>query len=332
MRKVILDVDTGTDDAIAVMAALQAHELDVVALCSVHGNIGVEYTTVNTLRAAYAAGAETVPVYPGCEFPLVKDLYVQRKALVVEPILSGKTIIEGKEISVNPNLLPLPDRPKGAEKKKAPFFYVDYLRNTKEKVTLVLTGTMTNLAIALTMDPQIAEAIEEIVIMGGGIRKRNITAASEANFFKDPESAAIVLGCGAPVTICTLDATHSSSQTAAHEEKIRKVGTKAAVFTANDIHVRRESYNRFQPLERKDTAPIHDALCIAYLVNPNVIVYWEMAHCDVDCSDGICEGALLWDTRYFHGKENVKLALEASSDLLCDTLTKIFQRGEDNGQ
>ena len=167
----------------------------------------------------------------------------------------------------------------------------------------------------------------DVIIMGGGIRKRNITAAAEANFFKDPEAAAIVLQCGAPITICTLDATHSSSQTQENERQIRAVGTTAAIFTANDIHVRRESYSSLQPLERKNTAPIHDALCVAYLVDPAIAVRWEDASCDVDCTDGICEGALLWDTRYFHGKPNVKLILEADPDRLCNTLTRIFREG-----
>lgn len=327
MRKVILDVDTGTDDAIAVMAAIQAPELEVVGLCAVHGNISVDCTTINTLRAAYAAGDETVPVYRGAAFPVAKDLWPQRKVPVAEPILGGKSVVNGVEVSLNPDLLPLPDRPKGAEAQPAPLFYVDYLRSAREKVTIVLTGTLTNLALALIMAPEIAEAIEEIVIMGGGIRKRNITAAAEANFFKDPEAAAIVLQCGAPITICTLDATHSSSQTQENERQIRAVGTTAAIFTANDIHVRRESYSRLQPLERKNTAPIHDALCVAYLVDPAIAVRWEDASCDVDCTDGICEGALLWDTRYFHGKPNVKLILEADPDRLCNTLTRIFREG-----
>lgn len=327
MRKVILDVDTGTDDAIAVMVAIQAPELEVVGLCSVHGNADVAYTTINTMRAAFAAGGAEIPVYPGAACPMVKGLYAQRRPLVEEPILAGKTVIDGVEVSINPNLLPLPDRPKKAEEKAAALFYVDFLRNAKKKVTLVLTGTMTNLALALTIEPEITRSIEEIVIMGGGIQKRNITAAAEANFFKDPEAASIVLNCGAPITVVTLDATHSSSQTKAHEEKIRSIGTAAAVFTANDIHVRRESYNRLQPLERKNTAPIHDALCVAYLVNPSVVVRSEEACCDVDCSDGICEGALLWDTRYFHGKANVKLILQADADILCDTLAEIFREG-----
>lgn len=326
MRKIILDVDTGTDDAIAVMAAIQSPDIELLGLCSVHGNTCVENVTINTLRSAFAAGGAHIPVYPGAKMPMVKGLSSQRQVPVKEPVLAGISIIDGVEVAMNPELLPLPDSPRIPESKPAALFYVDCLRHAQEKITLVLTGTLTNLGLALTLAPDIASNIEEIVIMGGGIRKSNITAAAEANFFKDPEAAAIVLHCGAPVTICTLDATHSCSQTLENEQKIRQVGTPAAIFTANDIHVRRDSYSRYQPLAREGTAPIHDALCIAYLVEPSVVIRSEKASCDVDCSEGISEGHLLWDTRHFHGIENVKLILEADPDILCRTLVNIFQK------
>lgn len=328
MRKVILDVDTGTDDAIAVMAAVMSSEIDLIALCSTHGNTSVENTTRNTLKAAYAAGGGEIPVYPGAPEPMVKHLTPSRATRVEEPILSGVSEIDGVAVSLNPDILPLEDSPRKPEKQAAALFYVSYLRRVREKVTIVATGTMTNLGLALTMDPEIIHNIEEIVIMGGGLRKTNITAAAEANFFKDPEAAAIVLRCGAPVTICTLDATHSCALNALHEERLRAVGNVPALFAANDVHVRRESYNRFQPLERADTAPIHDALCIAYLIDPSVITEMTSGVCDVDCSDGISEGRLQADFRHFRGEANVRLALRADPDKMCDILVKIFQGSE----
>lgn len=331
MRKIILDVDTGTDDAIAVMAAVQAPQLDLVALCSVWGNTSVKNTTVNTLRAAYAAGGEYVPVYPGAPEPMVKNLSILRGIPVPEPVLAGVSEIDGVAVSMNPDLLPLPDSPRQPEPMEAALFYVDYLRNTKEKVTLVATGTMTNLGLALTMAPDIVTNIEEIVVMGGGIRKANITAAAEANFFKDPEAAAIVMRSGAPLTICSLDATHSCALTETHEARIREIGTAAAVFTANDVHVRRESYTKFQPLERVGTAPIHDALCIAYLVDPSVVVYEEQATCDVDCSEGISDGRLQSDKRHFRAPANTRLVLQADPDKMCQILVDIFREGGQRG-
>lgn len=324
MKRIIMDVDTGTDDAIAIMVAVQTKSISLEALCSVHGNTSVANTTINTLRAAFAANGESIPVYPGASEPFVKNLSSVRAVPVPEPVLGGISEINGVRVSMNPALLPLPDSPRKPDKTEAALFYVEYLRELRDKVTIVATGALTNLALALTMEPGIREHIEQIVIMGGGIRKANITAAAEANFFKDPEAAETVMRSGIDIVICTLDATHSCAIDEEQEKRIRAVGTPAAVFTANDIHVRRESYSRFQPLERANTAPIHDALCIAYLIDPSVATCIEDAACSVDCSDGISDGRLQQDRRYFHAPTNVKLVLQADSERLCQILIDVF--------
>ncbi len=327
-KRIVLDVDTGTDDAIALMTALLAPQLKVEAICTVHGNTTVENTTANTLKAAYAVGRTDVPVYPGAAGPMVKRLIPSRAIPVPEPILSGTAQIDGVTVAMNPDELPLPVSPQQAEDQPAAVWYLSRLRSAQKKATIVATGALTNLGLALAIDPGIADGIEEIVIMGGGVKKSNITASAEANFFKDPEAAAIVLGCGAPITLCTLDATHSCALTREHELKIRKIGTPAAVFTANDIHARRESYARLQPLERAGTAPIHDALCVAYLLDPSVLTQVEDACCTVDCSAGISEGRLQVDTRYFKGKCNLKLATQADPDRMCDILVSVFEKAK----
>ena len=324
MRRIIMDVDTGTDDAIAIFAAVHSDAIELVAVGTVHGNASVENTTQNTLKVLHAAGADEIPVYPGAAEPMVKNLTPARALPVEEPVLAGYAVIDGKKVSMNPDELDLPEPTRRPEQMKAALFYLDYLRRAEQKITIVATGALTNLALALRMDPSIADAIEELVIMGGGINKANITAAAEANFYKDPEAAAIVLRCGAPIVLCALDATHSCSLTAEHEAKLRQIGNAAAEFTANDIRARRESYAHFQPLERANTAPIHDALCIAYLIDPAVILDLRDATCDVDCSDGISEGRLQMDPRHFRGKSNVQLALRADPDRMCDILAEAF--------
>ena len=328
LRKIIIDVDTGTDDAIALMAAIMAKELEVVALCSVHGNASVQNTTRNTLSAAYAAGGGNIPVYPGAEQPMVKNLSPIRAVPVKEPVLGGGTIIDGVMVSMNPDILPLPESPRRAETMPAALFYVKYLRSLEQKITIVCTGALTNLGIALRMDPTIVNRIEELVIMGGGVQKSNITSAAEANFFKDPEAAQIVLECGIPITLCCLDATHSCTLTVDHERQIRQIDNQAARFTANDIRARIESYNKYQPLDRKDSAPIHDALCVAYLIDDSVVLEANECCCAVDCCDGICEGHLTVDTRFYHGKENVRLVTKADPDKLCKILCSAFRQEE----
>lgn len=248
-------------------------------------------------------GGADIPVYPGAAAPMVKNLSAVRAALVPEPVLSGTAQIDGVTVSMNPDVLPLPDSPSAPQEMPAALYYLEFLRSTPEKITIVATGALTNLGLALTLDPRIADSIEELVIMGGGVNKSNITASAEANFYKDPEAAAIVLGCGAPITLCTLDATHSCALTEAHERRLRAVGNTAAIFTANDVRARRESYARFQPLERPDTAPIHDALCIAYLLDPGVLLRVEEAACEVDCSDGTARAGCRWTPLFSRAAE-----------------------------
>lgn len=326
-RRIILDVDTGTDDAIAIMMAASSKDIELVALCSVFGNASVENTTLNTLMAAHAAGADDIPVYPGASKPLVKHLHYNRSKPVDEPVLKGGAVIDGKFVSMNPDTLPLDMPERKPEAMNAACFYVDFLRNAQQKLTLVATGTLTNLALALIMAPDIVENIDEIVIMGGGVYKTNITASAEANFFKDPEAAKTVLNCGARITICTLDSTHSSALDSGHEERIRAVGTIPAVFCANDIRARIESYNKYQPLQRANTAPIHDALCIAYLIDPSVLTDVRHCSCDVECSDGICDGRLVVDMRHYTGERNVFVAFKADPDKFADLLVRAFSEG-----
>ena len=110
-KRIVLDVDTGTDDAIALMTALLAPQLKVEAICTVHGNTTVENTTANTLKAAYAVGRTDVPVYPGAAGPMVKRLIPSRAIPVPEPILSGTAQIDGVTVAMNPDELPLPVSP-----------------------------------------------------------------------------------------------------------------------------------------------------------------------------------------------------------------------------
>lgn len=323
-RKIILDVDPGTDDAIAIMSACLADELDVVAICTVFGNAAIEYTTINALNIAHCVEADHVPVYPGAAKPILKHLYNSRSEFVDEPVLKGSVVIDEVEVKMNPDILPLNPAPRGPEEMNAACFYVDYLRKASEKTTLIATGPLANLALALAMAPDIIENLDEIVIMGGGVNKTNITSSAEANFWKDPEAARHVLSCGANITLCTLDATHSAALTTHHEEQIRIIGTNAAKFIANDIHSRIESYNKYQPLERRNTAPIHDALCVAYLLDPGVLTSVEQCACEVDCGDSACEGRLAVDFRHFTAEKNVRVAFKADPDRLAAVLINVL--------
>lgn len=158
--------------------------------------------------------------------------------------------------------------------------------------------------------------IEEIVIMGGGHIERNSTAAAEFNIWKDPEAAEIVLNCGAKITLVPLDATHAASTKLSEVQQYKDLHTPVGDMMAELIEIRTRAYNILQPLHEPDLCPIHDALCIAYLINPDVLKNVIYTRVDVDISGGFADGMTIVDTRHFHNlPDNCHVALSADRDL-----------------
>jgi len=124
---------------------------------------------------------------------------------------------------------------------------------------------------ALRIAPSIVENIEEIVIMGGGYAINNVTAGAEFNFWIDPEAAKIVADCGAPMRIVPLDATHDAYISWEDSEEMLAENSKASKFCGLLMQQRITGYNLFQPLPIHNTAPIHDALAVAALIDPEVL-------------------------------------------------------------
>jgi len=329
-RKIILDVDTGSDDAVAIMAAILSEDIDLVALCTVWGNLDIDHTTDNTLRLVEAMGmGGKIPVYKGCHTAMVKYLYNDR---VEDSHLDGsgaKVAVDenGNEVHMHEPELALPPTTLKPEEQNAVSFYIDYLRNATEKVTLVPVGPLTNLGHALRIAPDIVKNIEEIVIMGGGDRQGNVTGSAEANIWHDPEAAEIVATCGAErIVWVPLDATHSACLTLDDCNRFKELGTFAGDFAAELTAHRIVVHNYTQPLEIPDAAAVHDALCICYLIDPTVLDDLRPEHIHVSFGDW-GDGETVIDRRDFnrpapngwfayHG-DRVKFA-----NILCDLFKK----------
>ena len=318
MRKIILDVDTGSDDAVAVITAGLSDKIDLVALCSVFGNLPVETTTDNTLRVISAFGID-VPVYKGCDRPLVKDLvddYPPKKR-------RNLTDEKGRPLAMHTPQMGLPATDRKAEDMPAAIFYVDYLRKAREKVTVVLVGPLTNFALALRIDPTIVRNVEEVVIMGGGRRFANARPCAEANIWNDPDAAQIVLNCGTRVTFVPLDATHQAYITIDDCRKLRELNNPAADFCAEQIEQRIKVHTLTQPLEVENSAAVHDPLCIAYLIDPSVLNDLREVRVEVG-QGGPGEGETIVDQRYYTLDKNCFFAFNADRDrfaeILIDTL------------
>ncbi len=320
-RKVILDVDTGSDDACAIMLAYLHPEIDLVAVCSVKGNQPLKFTNENTLRIRELLGAD-FPVYKGCATGLVSDLIVPR-------IPRAKNVDaydeKGNKIHIHTELFDLPEAKRKEEEMPAPLFYVDYLRKAKEPVTLVAVGPLTNLAVALLIEPDIVKNIEEIVIMGGAHHITNVSIAAEFNIYDDPEAAQRVLHSGAKITMVPLDATHTAYIGRDTSAKLRKIGTPAALFAADLIDVRILVHNQCQPLEVPDACALHDPLTIAYLIDPEVLK--DVFYCDVEVSTfGITAGQTIVDNRAIQDYRNVHFAYRGDPVRFAKIFTEAFDQ------
>ncbi|MCL2367465.1 MAG: nucleoside hydrolase [Oscillospiraceae bacterium] len=322
-RKIILDVDTGSDDAVAIMAAILSPEIELVAACSVAGNNPIDATTENTLRVIEAMGAD-VPVYRGASEPLLKHLAPGR--LAPTPRSNVELEHDDRIIKMHDEYLDLPGATVKEQDMPAAMFYVEYLRNATEPVTLVPVGPLTNLAIALMMDPTIVKNIAEIVIMGGGYKVTNASSSSEFNIFFDPEAALWVLRSGAKITWVPLDATHKAYLTLDDCLAFRALGTLAGDFAAALIEQRIFVHTHLQPLDVPDSAAVHDALAVCYLLDPSVLKDVRHVHMDIGLTD-YSDGQTIVDPRFHPEERNCWFAFDGDPVKFSRMLQDLFKRG-----
>jgi inosine-uridine nucleoside N-ribohydrolase len=189
MKKILLDCDPGHDDMMAIMLASVDSNIEVLGLTTVAGNQTGDKTFINARSILTLLGREDIPLARGADKPLTREL-------VVAPEIHGKSGLDGARLPEP--LAPYLDC-------HAADFIIDTLKASNEKVTLVPTGPLTNVALALIKAPEIREKISDIVLMGGGVYDSNITPAAEFNIYVDPEAARIVFQSGVPLTMIGLD-------------------------------------------------------------------------------------------------------------------------------
>ena len=212
-QPIILDCDPGQDDAIAILLALASPELEPLAITTVGGNVPLPLTERNARRILALAGRSDVPVYAGCDRPLVRPLETAE-------YVHGESGLDGAE-------LPEPTLPLAAG--HAIQAIIDLvMARPKGSVTLCATGPLTNVAIALRQEPRLAAQLRQIVLMGGAIDHGNVTPAAEFNIYVDPHAADIVFGCGAPTTMFGLDVTHQVLVNEDRLQRIAAIGTPVA--------------------------------------------------------------------------------------------------------
>ena len=195
-KKVILDCDPGSDDAVAIMLAWFSDDIDLMAITTVNGNRIVPKTTENALRMVQFLHAG-VPVYRGCGDPIICNEIPSRK-----PNLPRVTLND-----CHGDFLPLPEAKIQPQPEHAVFYLVRTLMESDGDIYVAATAPLTNIAMALRIEPRIAGKIKQLVIMGGAICGANASPSAEFNFYADPEAAKIVMDTDIPKVILPLDAT-----------------------------------------------------------------------------------------------------------------------------
>ena len=258
-RRVLLDVDTGVDDALALMLALGSPELEVVGITTVSGNVPVARTTANTLLVLDILGTPAIPVVAGAAAPLARDLITAAEVFGTDGL---------GDVTAG---YPAASR-QAAE--GAAEFVLDMVRRYPGELTLVATGPLTNVATAIRRDGETMRRLQALTVMGGAIRvPGNVGPATEFNFGVDPEAAAIVLGAGLPLTLVPLDATEQVVLSRKAVEEAREKGRLQAFIremtaTAMDFHRDHEGF---------DGMFLHDPLAVGIVMDPSLAQTRPMA-------------------------------------------------------
>lgn len=312
-RKIILDVDTGTDDAVAIMLAALHPGIELVGCTTVNGNVTVEHATDNTLRVLEHVGCGGVPVHEGLARPIVRaDFPVPRR---VED-LAGK---------IHGTTLPLPPAKRGKAGTRAVEFLIETFRAASEAITLVAVAPLSNLAAVLALDPGFARNVSELVVMGGGHEVGNVTPAAEFNFWADPEAAAMVLSAGfAKLTLVPLDATHRALVSREDCERLAALGTPAGEAAALFIGHRIGVHDDIQKMQVAHTAPVHDALAVGAVIDRTLIATRRL-NVAVETAGALTVGRSVIDTHFRSTRApNCDVAFDADARRFVDLLLATF--------
>lgn len=296
-QKIILDVDTGSDDAVAITAALLSGELEVLGICTVGGNVEVKNTTDNTLRVVECCGSQgKVKVYRGAALPMVSTLTPWGLQAQELPRVEGS---RDQAAAVHTDHLPLPPTYLQPEPQSAVVWLIETLLAAQDgEITLVPVGPMTNLGLALRADPRIAKKIRRVVMMGGSHNTYAPTQAAEFNVWCDPEAVEVVLQSGIPVTMVSLDATSHACLTREQAAQIRAIGTKPALLCASLIEHRLDASALAGDTQGTGVGvALHDALAVCALIHPEVL-QTQRVSCHVDLGRGYAYGETVLDRNY----------------------------------
>lgn len=293
--RVFLDCDPGVDDALALMVLAQAPQVELLGISAVAGNQTVDKTTYNVGRLLALYGRTDVPYAKGMASPLIRPL-------VTAGEVHGETGLDG---AVLPEPAHAPVNQHGVS------FLIDTIMSSSEKVILIPTGPMTNVAVALREEPKLKDHIERLVFMGGGLQEGNITPVAEFNMYVDAEAAHLVLQSGLPITMVGLNVTHKILFDQSDIARMRSLGGQAGQALAGLFTF----YGKFHDEETELVGfPVHDVNAVLEALEPGLFRP-EPYSVAVEYQSELTYGQTVVDLYGKWGKaKNVNVAMHADTE------------------
>lgn len=299
-QRMIIDCDPGHDDALAIILAAGNPNIDLVAITTVAGNQTIEKVTRNALSVCAIAGITNVPVAQGASVPLVRPQQVA-------PDIHGESGLDGPI---------LPKAQIELDPRHAVDLIIDVImENEPGTINLVPTGPLTNIALAMKIEPRIIERVKRVILMGGSYTRGNKTPSAEFNIIADPEAAQAVFAGNWPVTMVGLDLTHQATADADVVARIAAIESPLSEFVVEILEFFGKTYRDVQGF---DAPPVHDLCCVATLVNPAVFATRD-AFVAVELTGTWTTGMTVTDFEDLLGQErNTQVATTLDKELLWD--------------
>lgn len=302
---IILDCDPGHDDAIAILLLGSKDYFNVLGVSTVSGNQTIEKTTLNALNVIDYLNLN-YDVYQGSDKPLIKERVNCEE-------IHGESGLDGFEF---------PKHSKLAKEMYAPEFIVKAIKESSEKVIVITTGPMTNLAKAFLIDSSIKDNIEKIVLMGGSIGAGNVTPAAEFNINCDAEAADICFKSGCPIYMIGLDVTRKALVTKDIILRMAKINNRVSKMFVDLMTTFNINQKKVFNL---DGGPLHDPITIASLMDPTLLEY-KYVNCEIETAKCSSYGRTNCDIPgYLKKEKNCYVATNINTSKFFDILEEAIK-------
>ena len=315
-RKMILDLDTGVDDALAIAYALADPEVDLIGIVSSYGNNLLDVCAENSLKLLELLGHTDIPVFKGLPHSCTTDHF---DVMQVSKDIHGDNGIGDVE-------LPAPSR--ALEEQSGVDFYIEAAHKYGKDLIIIPTGPMTNLAAALKKDPEIADLIGNVTFMGGALTvEGNVTPVAEANINQDPKAADEVMKSNLPLTMVGLDVTLRTLLTKNETKQWRELGTVSGKAFADITDFYIDAYYNLD-IDKRGCA-LHDPLAVGVGIDPSFVSTISL-FMKVVYQEGPYYGRTIGDNAKLNDPNpNVKVAVNVDKErylkAFMDRLNKLFK-------